>query len=391
MGVGPGEGVESAPANGVVGRRWAWAEVSGALGDIGVLIPIILVLVVQNGMSSTPLLIAAGLMYLVVSVCYDVAIPVQPMKAASALAIASALSVDVITAAGFLVALIFFSLSATKLLNQVARIIPAPVIRGVQFSVGLALLKIAHGLTFTESSVFSVQPGGWTGLALGTAMVIALFKWPIVSLPVAVGVGVVWASVSAGAPQSVGVSTISAPDWSAQSFLVAFVVLVLPQVPLTVASSCIATADAAAHYYGPTARKVTPNRLGGTIGIGNLASSLIGGMPMCHGSGGVTAHYRFGARHSTAPVIIGVLLIGVGLVFGAEFASYASSVPTPVLASLLAVAGLSHLFLVSKVEGRRGQAVAVALGLATLFVSLTYVLLSALACYWLTRLFRARL
>ena len=76
----------------------------------------------------------------------------------------------------------------------------------------------------------------------------------------------------------------------------AFTVLVVPQVPLSFANSCLATADAARVYFGKAAERVRPGRLATTFGSADLLAGAISGMPVCHGAGGMTAHYAFGAR-----------------------------------------------------------------------------------------------
>ena len=79
-----------------------------------------------------------------------------------------------------------------------------------------------------------------------------------------------------------------------------------PQIPLTFANSCLATADAAQTYFGERAASVRPGRLATTLGSANVLAGSIGGMPVCHGAGGLTAHYSFGARTAGAPLLMGV-------------------------------------------------------------------------------------
>jgi len=63
-------------------------EAAGAVADLGVLVPIAAVLIVSNGLSPTAALLPAGLLYLVASVVYALPVPVQPLKAFGAIAIA---------------------------------------------------------------------------------------------------------------------------------------------------------------------------------------------------------------------------------------------------------------------------------------------------------------
>ena len=50
-----------------------------------------------------------------------------------------------------------------------------------------------------------------------------------------------------------------------------------------------------------------------------VAVGLLGGMPMCHGSGGLTAHYRAGARSWRMGLWIGLPLLAGGLAFAVPF------------------------------------------------------------------------
>jgi Molybdate transporter of MFS superfamily len=55
----------------------------------------------------------------------------------------------------------------------------------------------------------------------------------------------------------------------------------------------------------------------------NLLSASVGGVPMCHGAGGMAGHVQFGARTGGAIVILGVILF----LTGAQFALGACDVP----------------------------------------------------------------
>src|SRR5208282_3787524 len=81
--------------------------------------------------------------------------------------------------------------------------------------------------------------------------------------------------------------------------------LVVPQFALTFGNSVVATEDTARILYGEQAKRVTVRALCLSIGILNLLTAAIQGSPLCHGSGGITAHYRFGARTAKSSYVIG--------------------------------------------------------------------------------------
>jgi SulP family sulfate permease len=75
------------------------------------------------------------------------------------------------------------------------------------------------------------------------------------------------------------------------------------------------------------------------MALANLTSFLLGGMPLCHGAGGLAAHYRFGARTAGSNLMIGSLILIMGLFFGAHALSLVYLVPMAVLGVLLVFAG----------------------------------------------------
>jgi SulP family sulfate permease len=135
------------------------------------------------------------------------------------------------------------------------------------------------------------------------------------------------------------------PDWlpygfpSAGDFTFALLVLVLPQVPMTLGNAVIADADLSIQYFPEAGRRVTYRALCISMALANLASFLVGGMPMCHGAGGLAAHYRFGARTAGSNLIIGAIFIVLALVLGEHLMGIIYLLPMAVLGVLLVFAG----------------------------------------------------
>ena len=166
--------------------------------------------------------------------------------------------------------------------------------------------------------------------------------------------------------------------------------LVLPQLPLTFANSCVATADAAREYFGAAAARVRPGRLAGTLGAANLLAGAISGMPVCHGAGGMTAHRSFGARTAGAPLFIGTVLLVLALGLGAGLATLLAAFPLTILAALLAAAGIMHLGLLRDLRGAHAWSVALTVGALGVLVNLALGLAAGLALWWLpARLLRS--
>ena len=359
-------------------------ELAGAVADLGVLVPIAVALIVKNGLSPTAVLLPAGLLYIAAGLVYRLPVPVQPLKAFGAIAIAQGLSTDEIAAGALLMGAIFVVLGGSRLLDLAARAFPRPVIRGVQLVVGLLFLKIAWGLVTEPPAAFAGDALS-TNVAVmlaGVALLAALaFKRYSISLVlVAIGIAVVIAKESGGV--ELGPSTLVVPSFDTATFVTAFTVLVLPQLPLSFANSCLATADAARTYFADRAEKVTPSRLATTFGSADLLAGAISGMPVCHGAGGMTAHVAFGARTGAAPVAMGVTLLTLALGVGAGLAGLLTAFPLPILAALLAGAGLLHIGLLRDLEGAPSWALALLVGLVGFFVHLAIAVVLGLALWW---------
>ncbi len=342
-----GAGPVRTPARAPAAWTW-WREASGAVADLGVLVPIAIALVVVNGVSLTAALLPAGLAYLVVSVVYRVPVAVQPLKAFGAAAIAAGAGVDVIAAGALVMGVVFVGLGGLGLLGRVARVFPELVIRGVQLAVGLTFVRIAWGLVVDPPATFTDQAPRPVVVVL-TAAVVAVLLWrPGLVLPVvAIAVGV--AAVLGGHADAVGPTPLALPHLDGSALATAAVLLVLPQLPLTLANSCLAPADAARQYFGPTT--VTPDRLALTLGGANVLAGAVSGMPVCHGAGGMSAHVAAGARTWRAPALVGGLLLVAAVGVGRGLADVLAAFPLPVLAGLLVVAAVAHVRLLRGVRG----------------------------------------
>lgn len=83
---------------------------------------------------------------------------------------------------------------------------------------------------------------------------------------------------------------------------------------------------------------MTPRCLSISTGLGNLLLPPFGALPMCHGAGGIAAHYRFGARRGAAPLMLGLLLLGLVLLPGGAGLAALAAIPVAGLGALLLIA-----------------------------------------------------
>jgi SulP family sulfate permease len=362
-------------------------EAAGAVADVGVLVPLAVALIVGNGLSATAVLLPAGLLYLAAAFVYRLPVPVQPLKAFAAIAIAKHLGSDEIAAGALVFGVLFILLGRSGLLDAAARAFPRALIRGVQLTVGLLFLKVAWRLVTDPPRDFEVHalaprwaiPAGIAALVL----LLALRRLPVALVLVAGGAAA--AIVVAHDGLSLGPSGLTLPSLSPHTLWSALTVLVVPQLALSFANSCLATADAARVYFGERARRVTPGRLATTFGAATTFAGAISGMPVCHGAGGMTAHYQFGARRAAAPALMGSLLVVLALVFGAGLAGVLTAFPLPILAGLLATAGLLHIALLRDLSGVHEWGLALLVGVLGFETNLTLALGAGLVAWWLGR------
>lgn len=362
-------------------------EAAGAFGDLGVLVPIAVAMIVVNGLSATAVVVPAGLLYVAAGLVFRVPVPVQPLKAFGAIAIALQLGAEEIAAGAILLGGTFLVLGASGLLDRAARLFPRPLVRGIQLAVGVLFLQIAAGLVTDPPDTFTdhTRPAPYllAGALVVAVAAVALRRRGVTLALVGIAVAVMaWGAAGVPAAPLWGPSPLRPPELSLAAFAVAAVTLVLPQLPLTFANSCLGTADAARTYFGDRAHRVRPGRLAVSLGAANVAVGLVGGMPLCHGAGGMTAHRTFGARTGGAPVIIGVVLLALGLTVGAGLAGLLAGFPLPVLAGLLAVAGALHIGLLRDLERPADWLVALGVGVLGVLTDLGIALVAGLLVWW---------
>lgn len=365
--------------------RFDRREFAGAVADLGVFVPIAVALIVSNGLSATAALLPAGLLYVTAALVYQLPVPVQPLKAFGAIAIAKGLGSDEIAAGALLMGAMFLLAGRLGILDVLARAFPRALVRGVQLTVGLLFLKISWGLVTDPPKSFAAHAldARWA-LPLGVlALVLALTLRRYAISIALVGTGVVVALVLAGGELELGPSALTLPSLDGGVLLTALTVLVLPQAPLSFANSCLATADAARVYFGKEGERVRPGRLATSFGTANLLAGAVSGMPVCHGAGGMTAHYKFGARTGAAPLVMGIALLFLAVAVGGGLAGVLPAFPLPVLAGLLATAGVLHITLLRDLKGARDWALALLVGGIGFELNLLWALAAGLAVWWI--------
>jgi sulfate permease, SulP family len=331
-------------------------EAAGAIADLGVMVPLATALILVNGLDASSVLVCAGLLVIGAGIAFRIPFPVQPLKALTAVAVAQQLSPDVIHAAGLEIAAFLLLLSFHHVADVVAKVFTKPVVRALQFGVGVLLVIAAVKLVSDPPAVFAGTPEApWPWVLMIAAFTGVVFAsrtrhyWLAITIVVAgVAATLITAAPDFSGP-SVTLPSLSLPPFA--SFGTAFLLLVVPQLPLTFGNAVVAVDDLAHRYFGPAAGRVSPSRVCLSAGIGNAVSGVLGGMPMCHGAGGLTAHERLGARTAGMNLLLGVGFIGLGVFFAPQVPQILGLLPVWGLAAFLAFAGLRHAWLISDLRG----------------------------------------
>jgi len=350
-------------------------EFSGALGDLGALLPIAIAMVVFNGLNPLGLFLSIGLFYLFSGLYFGITVPVQPMKVIGAYAIATAMSPEQIIASSMLMAIFLLLVGLTGAIDFIGRITPRSVIRGVQLSTGALLIsggaKFLIGTSkyqMLQQAVephLSIQSIGLIPISLIIGSVAALVtlllldnkKFPAALVVIAGGVvtGLLLGArmdlvdgIGINFPQLLPFGFPARVD-----FTFALFALVIPQLPMTMGNAVLAYTDLSKKYFGKRSEKMTNRAACVSMALANLCSFCLGGMPLCHGAGGLAAHYTFGARTAGSNVMIGVLFIAAALFFGKEIIELFNLVPMSVLGALLVFAGAQLTLTIMDLKERK--------------------------------------
>jgi len=312
-------------------------EFNGALGDLGTLLPLTLATIAVAGLAPTPVLAGFALFYIATGSYYRLPIPVQPMKAVAAVLLTSQLSPATLATSGVLIGAVLLVLGASGWISRLARLVPQSVLAGLQLGLGAALALVAFDLMATAPLLGLVTCGLLLGLGL-----LSGFPSALIALVASIPLGHVLAAPGVAAIEGTGIvhsGLVQIPAWpSLVEVEQALSLYVLPQLSLTLTNAVVLTALIAGDYFGERASHVTPVRLSVTSGLANLLLTPLGALPMCHGAGGLAAHYRFGARSGTAPIVLGLLLLVVALLPGGSGLTLIAAIPAAGLGALLAVA-----------------------------------------------------
>ena len=336
-----------APPDGRSARnRYDLAELSGAFGDLGTLVPFVIAYLAIVKMDPAGVLLGFGIVMIATGLWYRTPFPVQPMKtigtAAATQAAGMAVTPGIVVGAGVATAIIWLVLGATGLAKRLAQWIPRPALLGVVMGLGFSFM-------LTGTRMMAGAP--WIAAALLAFALIAHSRLPVMLLLLAAGVAGSLVGEPALGSQLLAIQPgFHWPDlaWtsmSAADLWAGAVLLAIPQLPLTFGNALLAVTSENNRLFPD--RPVGERGVAISTGLANAWTSAIGGVPVCHGAGGMAGHVKFGARTGGATVMLGVLLTVLALFFSGSVHVLLRLFPDPVLGVILFVAG-AELALSSK-------------------------------------------
>jgi hypothetical protein len=316
-------------------------EWAGAFGDLGTLIPFVVAYIAVLKVDPFGILFTFGAAMMICGLYYKTPFPVQPMKAIGAVATTQAAQTAVITQAAvysatWVTGLLWLVLGLTGAATHFARIVPRFVVVGIVLGLGLGFML--EGIKMMNS--------GWAvaGIGLlGTLLLLTNRAIPAMFLLLFFGgvCGAIQNPEFLNALYSVKFElhtphfAFSGITW--YDFAVGTLFLALPQMPLTLGNAVIAVREENNRLFPD--HPVTERTVATSTGLMNLAGAAFGGVPMCHGAGGMAGHVAFGARTGGAPIILGAILWCLAFCFSGSIETIFAVFPVAVLGVILFLTG----------------------------------------------------
>ena len=330
-------------------------EFSGSFGDIGTDLPLIVGMIMVSGIDSASTFIIYGILQIASGLYYGMPMAVQPLKAVATLVIAGNIAGSVIYGGGLAIGIIMLFLTITGLIKKLSTFIPKAVIRGIQMGLGLMLANIALKNYIVEGS--GVMEYGLVIVAFTIALVLlGNRKYPPALF--IIGLGMLYAlffqienPTTLFSSVKMEIPNFHIPKWD--DIATGFLILALPQIPLSIGNSILASDQLAKDLYPE--KKITVSKIAFTYSLMNIISPFFSGIPVCHGSGGMAGHHSFGARTGGSVLIYGVFFLILGLFFSHSFDQIVKIFPMQILGVILFFEAITLVFLVRDIQTKKSD------------------------------------
>jgi MFS superfamily sulfate permease-like transporter len=338
----------------ILGNEYNRMEFAGAFGDLGTFIPFVAAYITINKMDPLGILVSFGVFKIIVGQYFKTPFPVQPMKAIGGMAIAHPESITqgMIWGSGIFTAFFWLIMGFTGAVSWLHKITAKPIIRGIML--GLGLCFIIEGV-----KMMGEQPVVAVIALAGTFLLLSKENIPAMLILLAFGLGVALISNPSLWNELTQISArLRIPEiylgritW--QDLIAGTLILGLPQAPLTLGNAIIGTAEENNELFPDRPAKVKTIAL--DHGFMNIFSAGIGGIPLCHGAGGMAGHVRFGARTGGALVILGLIVLLLGLLFSDSVATLFRIFPPAILGVILFFTGLELASITKDIGNNRSD------------------------------------
>jgi len=315
-------------------------ELAGSMGDFGTLFPLAIGYLISCGLNPAGFLVMMGLCNIVTGLIYRLPMPIEPMKIIAIVAIAQHWTLSMVYASGLGMGIIWIILAITGIIDWIARINHTSVIRGIQVTLGLLLAIEAYKMIST-----------WWLLGITSILIVLLLRQnryaPAALVLVTIGI-IMLTKGQFNQVSSPGLSFPTLTSFSLKEMWQTLLLAGFAQVPLTVTNATLATSSLIKTYWPE--KKVKVKQLAWNQGIMNVILPFFGGMPTCHGAGGLAGQYYFGARTGGTNIIEGLIEIVMGLFFSASVASLFSVFPRAIIEAMMLMVGIELTKLVKDVR-----------------------------------------
>jgi hypothetical protein len=348
-------------------------EIAGSFGDIGTDLPLIVGMIQAVNLNSASVFIIFGIGQIMTGFIYGLPMPMQPLKAMAVLVITQKVSGEVLLGAGLAIGAVMLILTLSGLLNWLARLIPLCVVRGIQFGLGLSLASLALKTYIPTGGMQGYIFAGLGFLIMITipknsripAGIILITLGFVYGLIFKIKLGSIVAGMGFTLPQ------FHQPRWI--DVVTGFGILALPQLPLSISNSVIATQQTVTDLFPE--EKISIKRIGLSYSLINLIVPFFSGIPVCHGCGGLAGHYALGARTGGSVVIYGAMYLLIGLFFSQVFGEIVNVFPQPILGVVLLFESLTLLsFIGDQANSKQNLMIALMVALIAFLVPQGYII-----------------
>ena len=347
-------------------------ELAGALGDYGAFLPFAIGYITVCGLDPAGFLLVMGLANILTGLWYRLPLPIEPQKVLGTVAIAQHWSPSLVYAAGFGTGLVWLLLGLTGWIRHVAERTPRSVVQGIQLTLGVLLAVEGLRLMATQ----------WLLGLLAVEIILGFRQHRFAPAALVLTVlGLVLVGLAGRLPAlTLHLRLPSVTTFTLPEVYDGLIRGGLAQIPLTATNAILATAALVKSYWPE--RPMSHQQLAVSTGLMNTLGPWVGGMPLCHGAGGLAAQHYYGARTGGANVLEGLIELSLGLLGATFLVELFTAFPHSLIGGMLGMVGLQLLRLGGQGVRRKDWAPAtVTLGVA-LATNMALGFVAGVACYF---------